>query len=151
MVFTNSEVAEFEAVMQREQQNVMRGKKPSLSSVLMGLQFASVVPDSHGKMWFQEDRTIVLMVASVRKLMDDNPRRCSPWQRRRLCSAFCTWATSSSLAVRRGLMWNPAPKGRSSPTRSRIGMRARTSRDLPAGGGQQFAHPPQAPVTQLVE
>lgn len=73
MVFTNSEVAEFEAVMQREQQNVMRGKKPSLSSILMGLQFASVVPDQHGKMWFHEDRTIVLMVASIRKLMEDNP------------------------------------------------------------------------------
>lgn len=73
MVFSNSELAEFEAVMEMEQKNVMQGKKPSLSSVLMGLQFASVVPDNRGKMWFQDNRTIFLMVTSVRKLMDDNP------------------------------------------------------------------------------
>jgi len=72
MVFTNAEIEEFNNIMQSAEQNISRGKKPQVSSVLMGLQFAAVIPGKTGRMWFEDSLGRLMMVSSIRKLMDDN-------------------------------------------------------------------------------
>ena len=72
MVFSAAEMAELDNVMKATAEGVKKGKKPSLSAVLMSLQFATTLPSEDGKMWFEDKMNALLVIMSVRKLMDEN-------------------------------------------------------------------------------
>lgn len=71
-VFSEAEFQEFNQTMQKAAEDAQRGKKPSISSVLMSLQFATTMPNEKGKMWFEDEISRVLILLSIKKLMEDN-------------------------------------------------------------------------------
>lgn len=73
MVFTKAEMAEFESIMMSVEKDIGKNSKPQLSAVLMGLQFASVIPGKNNQMWFQDPVGRMIMAGAVMKMMDDNP------------------------------------------------------------------------------
>jgi hypothetical protein len=71
-VFSEAEFKQFDAVMKQTHEDITKGKKPNISAVLMSLQFAATMPNEKNQYWFEDKMTALVMVMSVRKLMDDN-------------------------------------------------------------------------------
>ena len=71
-VFSEAEFQEFDQVMKQTAKDAQNGKKPSISAVLMSLQFATTMPNEKGKMWFEDEVSRVLVLLSIKKLMDEN-------------------------------------------------------------------------------
>jgi hypothetical protein len=71
-VFSEAEFKEFDQTMKQSAKDAQNGKKPSISSVLLSLQFATTMPNEKGKFWFEDEVTATLVLLSVRKLMDEN-------------------------------------------------------------------------------
>jgi hypothetical protein len=71
-VFSEAEFKQFDAVMKQTHDDITKGKKPNISAVLMSLQFAATMPNEKNQYWFEDKMTALVMVMSVRKLMDDN-------------------------------------------------------------------------------
>lgn len=71
-IFSEDEFQQFNMMVEEGKSNAMKGKKPSISSVLMSLQFATTMPHEDGKMWFQDTPSRLLIMLSIRKLMQEN-------------------------------------------------------------------------------
>lgn len=71
-VFSDAEFKQFDAVMKQTQQDITKGKKPNISAVLMSLQFATTIPNEKNQLWFEDKMTAMVVVMSIRKLMDEN-------------------------------------------------------------------------------
>ena len=71
-VFSEAEFQEFDSMMKASAEDVRRGKRPQISAVLMSLQFATTIPNAQGKMWFEDKMNALIVIMSVRKLMDEN-------------------------------------------------------------------------------
>lgn len=71
-VFSEAEFKQFDAVMKQTQQDITKGKKPNISAVLMSLQFATTIPNEKNQLWFEDKMTAMVVVMSIRKLMDEN-------------------------------------------------------------------------------
>ena len=71
-IFSEMELSEFDNVMKQTAESAKKGKKPSLSAVLMSLQFATVLQNDDGKLWFEDKMNAFLIIMSVRKLMEEN-------------------------------------------------------------------------------
>jgi hypothetical protein len=71
-VFSEIELAEFKNTMDMASKDAMKGKKPSVSSVLMSLQFATTMPNEKGKFWFEDRAATMIILLSIRKIMDEN-------------------------------------------------------------------------------
>jgi len=71
-VFSEAEIKQFDEVMKQTHADITKGKKPNISAVLMSLQFAATMPNEKNQYWFEDKMTALVMVMSVRKLMDDN-------------------------------------------------------------------------------
>jgi len=65
-------LAEFKNTMDMASKDAMKGKKPSVSSVLMSLQFATTMPNEKGKFWFEDRAATMIILLSIRKIMDEN-------------------------------------------------------------------------------
>ena len=73
MIFSEAEMAEYDAIVGDSVKNAKKGKKPSISSVMMSLQFGVVLPsDDNGQMWFNDEATRNLLLLSVQRLMNEH-------------------------------------------------------------------------------
>jgi hypothetical protein len=73
MIFSEAEMLEFEQIVQESAEKAERGVKPSISSILMSLQFGVVLPtDDADTMWYHDPFVRGLMVMSVQTLMNEH-------------------------------------------------------------------------------
>jgi len=73
MIFSEMELKHFDSVQKDAERDVQNGKTIPLSTVMMSLQFAIVMPNKHGEMWFEDEMSRLLVLASVKKVMDNYP------------------------------------------------------------------------------
>jgi hypothetical protein len=71
-VFSDAEFQEFDSVVRQSAEDAKRGKRPQISAVLLSIQFATTLPNENGKMWFEDKMNALLIIMSIRKLMDEN-------------------------------------------------------------------------------
>ena len=72
MIFSEAEMAEYESVALQTAKDADNGKKPSISSVLMSVQFAVVLKDENDAPWYENKAHRELLGLSVLKLMKEH-------------------------------------------------------------------------------
>ena len=73
MIFSATELADFDRIQEASKGDMESGKAPPISAILMSLQFAIVMPNKKGQMWFEDEMARLLVLASIKKVMDDYP------------------------------------------------------------------------------
>jgi hypothetical protein len=101
-VFSKSEIADYNRIMESEQRRANEGKPPQVSSILMSLQVGVTLPlNEDGLMWFNDDGVRNLLVASAKKLMSmHNPDEFSVIEKAFLFSMLQTaWLYETTSPV----------------------------------------------------
>lgn len=73
MIFSEMELNHFDRVTADSHEQMKKGKAPPLSTVMMSLQFAIVMPNKNGQVWFEDDLGRIAVLAAVKKVMDNYP------------------------------------------------------------------------------
>jgi len=101
-IFSKSEIADYNRIMESEQRRANEGKPPQVSSILMSLQVGVTLPlNEDGLMWFNDDGVRNLLVASAKKLMSmHNPDEFSVIEKAFLFSMLQTaWLYETTSPV----------------------------------------------------